>query len=123
MVTIDIKAPIQMFNLNELVAQNRNNRFGAAAKKKKAMQQLALLIKPQIKEKLTGKYRVTAKWRVSNRNRDLDNLLLKNIFDTMQEVNLLENDNLKHIAEITHQCEVVKKDQEGVTVMFEVINE
>lgn len=121
MVEIELNMPIKAFNLNQLTNSNRANMYGAAAKKKKAMRDIYFLIKPQIKEPLMGKYKVSATWRVTSKNRDLDNLLLKNIFDSMQENNLLKNDNLNHIVEISHDFEIVKKADEGVIVRFEEV--
>lgn len=118
MIEIEVNLPIKTFNLNQLTDINRGNKFGAAAKKKQSMRDIYYLIKQQLKTPLTGQYRVYAKWRVSSKRGDLDNLLLKNIFDSMQEFGLLKNDNLNHIVEINHRFEVVKKNQEGVTLRF-----
>ena len=117
-IKIEINMPVKSFNLNQLTNSNRGNKYAAASKKKKAMRDIYFLIKPQIKEPLMGKYKVSATWRVTSKNRDLDNLLLKNIFDSMQENNLLKNDNLNHIIEINHNFEIVDKKNEGVTVIF-----
>lgn len=118
MIEIEVNLPIKTFNLNQLTDMNRGNKFGAAAKKKKAMRDIYYLIRQQLREPLNGQYRVYAKWRVSSKRGDLDNLLLKNIFDSMQEFGLLKNDNLNHIVEINHRFEVVKKSEEGVTLRF-----
>ena len=121
MIELVIKMPVKSFNLNQITNVNRGNRYAGATAKKKAMQAIYSQIKDQIENPLEGKYKVSAKWRVTSKNRDLDNLLLKNIFDSMQENNLLKNDNLNHIVEISHDFEIVKKADEGVTVRFEEV--
>lgn len=113
---IEINHPLEDFNLNSLVNAARANKFGSASKKKKLMAVLFYQIKPQVNETLDEKYNVQAIWRVPNKNRDLDNLLLKAIFDCMQEHKLLANDNLNHIVSIHHEFELSK--QQGVTLKF-----
>lgn len=120
MIELVIKMPVKSFNLNQITNTNRGNRYAGASAKKKAMQAIYSQIKDQIKEPLEGRYKVSAKWLVTHKNRDLDNLLLKNIFDCMQDNNLLKNDNLNHIVEINHTFDIVKKEDEGVIVRFEV---
>lgn len=121
MIELVIKMPVKSFNLNQITNTNRGNRYAGATAKKKAMQAIYSQIKDQIEKPLDGKYRVSAKWLVTHKNRDLDNLLLKNVFDCMQDNNLLKNDNLNHIVEINHTFDIVKKEEEGVVVRFEEV--
>lgn len=116
--TIDIKFDISNFNLNQVINHARANKYGSAISKKKLMFDLSWIIKQQVKKPLGGAYRVNAVWQVPNLNRDLDNLLLKSIFDCMQELNLLSNDNLSHIVEINHSFNVVKRLEQGVLIKF-----
>ena len=115
---IKIDHEIMDFNLNQLIGQARANKFGSAAKKNKLMRDLYFQIKPQVSEFLCGKYHVKAKWLVPSKNRDLDNLQLKAILDCMQDYGMLINDNLNHIVSISHEFELVKKNQQGVIIEF-----
>lgn len=121
LIELVIKMPVKSFNLNQLTNTNRTNRYAAASQKKKVMREIYDKIKHQVSEMLEGKYIVHANWLVSSKNRDLDNLLLKNVFDCMQENGLLKNDNLNHIIEIRHTFEIVKRVDEGVVIKFEEI--
>ena len=116
--SISINESIKLFNLNQLTNVARGNRYASATLKKRAMRSLYYQIKPQVKELLEGEYKIEAIWRVPNLNRDLDNLLLKNIFDCMQEYGMLKNDNLNYISEITHKYELVPKNEQGVQLKF-----
>lgn len=88
-------------NWNNIISYNRTNKYIGASKKKKEMNIIKkyLLDIPKITE-----YPITIKciWHCKNINQDLDNKSLKSVLDTMQEVGILENDNIKHIKEINH---------------------
>lgn len=118
MVEIHIEHDLKDFNLNQMINDARSNKFGSASKKKKLMQVLYSKIKDQIGDKLSGQYIAYATWLVPTLNRDLDNLMLKVIFDCMQENNLLENDNLNHIIGINHSFIKVKKEEQGLLLRF-----
>lgn len=114
---IKINHKLTAFNLNQMM-RSRGGINARSASKKKLDRDLYFLIKPQVKNKLEGVYQVVATWLVPDLNRDLDNMLLKSIFDCMQENNLLVNDNAKHITQITHKYEKVKIKDQGVIIEF-----
>ncbi|MGL5972452.1 MAG: hypothetical protein ACRCZK_01855 [Oscillospiraceae bacterium] len=66
-----------------------------------------------------------AKWHSVRNGFDVDNLLLKNILDTLQPmsvrnktgVGLIENDNNKHIPSIIHS-HCINKEWQGVEMKF-----
>ena len=96
-------------NWNETININRMNRFAGASLKKKEMQIAKEFLKdvPKI-----DKYPITINciWYVKNVNSDLDNKSLKAILDSMQELGILENDNIKHIEAINHKAVKADKD-------------
>ena len=98
-VIIDLK----LENWNEIINNCRTNRFGANNHKKKEMQQIGWFIRnmPEI-----SKYpiKINCIWHIKNSNSDLDNKSIKSILDCMQKLNILENDNIKHINEINYKA-------------------
>lgn len=118
MLEIHIKHDLKDFNLNQMINDARTNKYGSASKKKKLMDVLHGKIKDQVQGLLDGKYHVAAKWLVPTLNRDLDNLMLKAVFDCMQENGMLKNDNLNHIASISHCFDKVKKEDQGLIIKF-----
>lgn len=90
-------------NWNDTINVNRRNKYAAASKKKKEM--------GIVRNFLIGKSKITkypirlnCVWHVKNVGSDLDNKSLKAVLDSMQEVGILENDNIKHIPEINHKA-------------------
>lgn len=98
-ITIDYK----LSNWNEVVNDNRRNRYLGAKNKKKEMQTIRafLLNTPKIE---SYPVKITCYWHVKNANGDLDNKCIKAVLDEMQELGILENDNIKHISEITYKA-------------------
>lgn len=96
-------------NWNDTINVNRRNKYAAASKKKKEMDIVRNFLIG--KSKIT-KYpiRLNCVWHVKNVGSDLDNKSLKAVLDSMQEVGILENDNIKHIPEINHKAVKDVKD-------------
>jgi len=96
-------------NWNEIIGHNRANKYIGASKKKKEMEVIKyfLIGKPKI-----TKYpiKLNCIWHIKNINSDLDNKSLKSVLDTMQEIGILENDNMKHINEIAYKAVKDNKD-------------
>ena len=94
---------------NEIINQNRQNKYMANKIKQDEMSIIAyyLLSAPKIK-----KYpvKIICKWHVKNVNRDLDNKSIKAVLDIMQKMEILENDNIKHITGIEYQAIKDNKD-------------
>lgn len=116
--TLDIRYPIEFFSLNKPIHSARGNRLANNALKQKVKSDLYYLIRSQIKAPLLGCYHVSLDWRITSKTSDLDNLLPKLVFDSMQDNGLLIEDNVKHIKKITSGFEFVKKEFQGVVVKF-----
>ena len=54
--------------------------------------------------------KIICKWHVKNINSDLDNKSIKAVLDIMQKMEILENDNIKHINGIEYKVIKDKKD-------------
>lgn len=104
-ITINYK----LDNWNDIIDQNRRNKYAGASIKKKEMSviRLFLLNTPKI-EKYPIKIRCI--WHITNINSDLDNKSIKSVLDAMQKYGILENDNLKHISKISHEYILDKVD-------------
>ena len=102
-------------NWNQIIGQNRTNKYGANSYKQKEMQEISLYLKDlePIKE---YPIEIIFTWHIKNVNSDLDNKSTKAILDQMQKQGILENDNIKHIRKITH---IAVKDKEEY-VEFEI---
>lgn len=94
---------------NEIINQNRRNKYMANKIKQDEMSIIAyyLLSVPKI-EKYPIK--IICKWHVKNINSDLDNKSIKAVLDIMQKMEILENDNIKHITGIEYQA--IKDDKD-----------
>lgn len=92
-------------NLNEMIRLSRGNRYGANNQKKQEMQyvRFATMRVPKITE---YPIKMTFIWHVPNKNRDIDNLVGKNIIDGLVNARILKNDNLSCISEITYKAVV-----------------
>lgn len=103
--------PLKLSNWNDIIGQCRANKYGANSHKKQEMKDISWFIRniPPI-----TKYPVKMRfiWHIKNVRSDLDNKSAKSILDCMQNLGILENDNIKHINEITHIA--VKDDTEFV---------
>ena len=111
MTNIEIELPLSYFNLNQ---HNKATQISWAVGNKRK-QDIQQIIKYQILQQRIKKIKTPAKlvaiWHTSARNFDLDNMLLKTVLDQLQKMELLENDNVNHIQEITHKFELNKKWQ------------
>ena len=59
--------------------------------------------------------KIVFKWHIKNSNADLDGKSCKSILDCLQNLCKLENDNIKHITEITY---IAIKDTEEYVEIF-----
>lgn len=94
-----IKIPLKLFNWNDIINQNRINKYSANSHKQQEMKDISWFIRkiPPIK-----KYPIelTFTWHIKNPRADIDNKSIKSILDSMQNLGILENDNIKHINAI-----------------------
>ena len=104
-------------NLNEIIRQSRANYYGANNRKKQEMQYVRLATLKC--EKIT-KYpvKMTFIWHVKDKNRDIDNMVGKNIIDGLVQAKILKNDNLNCINEITYKA-IVDKEQKVEIIIEE----
>ena len=103
-------------NLNEMIRLSRGNRYGANNQKKQEMYyvKLATMGIPKVTE---YPVKMTFIWHVPNKNRDLDNLVAKNILDGLVHARILKNDNLNCINEITYKA--VIDNEQKVEIILE----
>ncbi len=106
-----ITIPLKLDNWNDTISKCRANKFGAASHKKAEMRDISWFVKgiPPITE---YPIKLIFTWHIKNVRSDLDNKSVKAILDCMQNLGILENDNIKHITEITHKA--VKDSEEFV---------
>lgn len=96
-------------NLNEMIRLSRGNRYGANNQKKQEMMyvKLATMKVPRVTE---YPIKATFIWHVKDKNRDIDNMVAKNILDGLVKAKILKNDNLNCINEITYKA-VIDNEQ------------
>ncbi len=97
-ITIDYK----LDNWNDTINKCRSNYNYANKQKKKEMDVVRYHL---LNIKKINKYpiKITCVWHIKNSNSDLDNKSLKSVLDQMQLSGILENDNVKHIQEISYK--------------------
>ena len=103
-------------NLNEMIRLSRGNRYGANNQKKQEMMyvRLATMKVPRVTE---YPVKMTFIWHVPNKNRDIDNMVGKNIIDGLVHAKILKNDNLNYINEITYKA--VIDNEQKVEIIIE----
>ena len=110
---IKIVVDYKLENWNDVIRYNRVDKYVGAREKKREMNivKLFLLDTPKI-----TKYpvKINCIWHTDNLGSDLDNKCIKAVLDQMQEMGILENDNCKHINEISYK---VQKDEKDYLVM------
>lgn len=101
---------LELPSTNEIINQNRSNRYAAASQKKKYTKLIAYLTKEQMKEKIKNKVDVTCNWFVKNKRKDKDNISggIKFILDGLQEAGIIDNDGWDQIGDIHHYFYVDK---------------
>lgn len=108
MIYLEIRLPLKDFNLN-VYTQNARTHWAVSYNRKKEIQEkIKIQVRKQRIEKIKSPCQLIAVWQAKQRNFDLDNMLLKTVLDQLQKMELLENDNVNHIFEITHRFEVNK---------------
>lgn len=85
--------------MNDLITANRRNRYAGAKLKKDTQEAILYVLRPQAKRSFTEKVSVQVLFYEPDKRRDEDNVLsgMKFIFDAMQEVGIIENDNPSHL--------------------------
>lgn len=104
-----IVIPLKLSNWNDIINSNRINKYIGASQKKKEMKDISYFIRnmPKITE---YPIKINFTWHVKNIASDLDNKCIKSILDCMQNLGKLQNDNIKHINEITYKATKDKDD-------------
>ena len=108
--------PGRLPGLNEVINQNRGNKFAGAKTKKKLTNDIAVLAKAQLKPCSEG-CKITFIWFEPNRKRDPDNIASakKFILDGLVKAGILENDGWKQVKWFVDFFEV-EKSNPGVRV-------
>lgn len=98
-----IKIDLKLFNWNDTIKHCRYNKYSANNIKKKEMEAIGYYLRgiEPIKE---YPIKINCEWHIKNVNSDLDNKSIKAVLDQMQQMNILENDNIKHISEINYKA-------------------
>lgn len=116
--------------MNDLITANRRNRYAGAKLKKDTQRQIEDVLLPQIQLRSTARYGfsgkviVTVRFYEPDKRRDEDNVLsgMKFIFDAMQEIGLIENDNQAHLH-IAHAEVFVDKKNPRIEIELEQFSE
>lgn len=112
--------------MNDLITTNRRNRYAGAKLKKDTQKQIEDVLLPQIQLRSTARYGFSGKVAVivrfyePDKRRDEDNVLsgMKFIFDAMQGIGLIENDNQAHLH-IAHAEVFVDKKNPRIEIELE----
>ena len=113
-----IQIPLKLSNWNDIIKQCRYNKYSANSHKQTEMEQISSYIENM--PKITRyPIKIVFKWHIKNKTSDLDNKSIKSILDEMQRLNIIKNDNIKYINEITHIAIPDKEDY----VEVEIIND
>jgi len=111
-----IVIPLKLDNWNDTIARCRGNKYSANNHKKAEMRAISYYLNKMPK---IDKYpiKMAFKWHIKSSMSDLDNKSIKSILDCMQNIGILENDNIKHINEITYKA--IKDKNEYVEMEIE----
>lgn len=97
--------PYRLPSLNEVISENRANRYKGAKLKRDTEDGLIYIIK-SYRLKPPTKYPVTVdiEWHEANRKRDVDNIQSsqKFILDAMVKAGLIQNDSRKFVSQVHH---------------------
>ena len=116
--TIEERLP----SLNDVIEQNRRNKFKGAAMKRGIDDVIALYIYKSISKEtihaIDEPVEVYIDWYESNKKRDADNIhsSVKFILDALQKTGIIKNDNRKYVKQIHHQ--IHDSDKDAVIVML-----
>ena len=104
---------MKLENWNDIIKDCRYSKFYANKQKQREMNKMVYYI-TDIPKITKYPVKIVFKWHMKRTNADLDNKSCKSILDCMQKLGKLENDDIKHITEITHIA--IKDDKEFVEV-------
>lgn len=96
-------------SLNEVIDQNRSNRFAGAKLKKDVEEIISVYIRKALKNgelrPITTPCIVKIDWYEKNKRRDADNIQSsqKFILDALVKTGVLPNDNRKYVTQIWHR--------------------
>lgn len=110
-------------NLNDYIAAERNNRYKAAAMKRRYTENVAYCAKSQLGDYKPGKVLMHYTWYEPSRRRDMDNICAfgrKVIQDGLVMAKVLKNDGWNDIAGFTDSF-AVDKHRPRIEVEFEEI--
>jgi Holliday junction resolvase RusA-like endonuclease len=104
-----IKIDYKLDNWNSVISRCRSNKYGANSNKRLEMNIISKYLKDMkpIKE---YPVEIIFYWHIKSKISDLDNKSAKAILDTMQNMGILANDNVKYIRKITYIAIIDNKD-------------
>ncbi len=119
---VEIKIPIRLPGLNEVITANRINRYAGAKQKKTIDDTICYFIKTQCKVAFTEPVNISCLWIEKDQRRDKDNIssAIKFIQDSLVKCGVLKNDGWKQINGIYHDFKVDKTP--GVIVTLETLS-
>lgn len=112
--------PEKLPSLNEVINQNRGNRYAGASMKKDLEAMICLYIRDAVRKGalsvVTKPCYVKFTWYERTKRRDVDNIQSsqKFVLDALQKCGILPNDNRKWVRQTVHT--VVDADHDGVRV-------
>lgn len=111
--------------MNEIIGQNRKNRYLGSKQKKEFTRLCADCTRAFKLKRINSKVDVSITWVEKNRRRDKDNISAgqKFIFDGLIEAGVLKNDGWKEIGEVSHSFRVDKKNPRIIVRLREVGSE
>jgi len=100
--------PGRLPGLNEVIEENRRNRYKGAALKKNATMLVKLTAREGFKALMDGPYEWRFTWYEADRRRNPDNIAsaVKFIFDGLQHQGVIRNDGWGQVGGIHHAFEI-----------------
>ena len=111
--------PCELPSMNEIIKENRRNKYAGAKQKKEYTEYIAALCRAQKVSKIDKKIDIEIIWRCKNRRKDKDNISagIKFILDGMVTAGVIENDGWDQIGDIRHRFLIDKKIH-GIEVLL-----
>ena len=101
-------------SLNEYIHKINRNRFVGKKKKKDIQKDIGWEIQTQLKDlKIDRPIILYITWIEENKRRDVDNVYsaVKYIQDALVEMQVIKNDNSKHIVDVKHNIKYEKESK------------
>ena len=109
--------PFTLPSLNEVIKENRKNKFAGAKMKREIQDGIDTVIMASKLSPVDYPVVIELSWREPNNKRDVDNIQSskKFILDSLVEMKILPNDTRKWVTQI-HDTVITDKEHPGVMV-------